>query len=182
MGARGAHGFGVTVWLLVIFQTAACASGLVFEDGRYWDRGHHYSIERPGGEDPAWRPIRVEGTELAFRGPGAATMSLIEQCGRSPAAEPRILARQLLIGIEGRTLVDEGPIGEGEAPGWIQRLDATASGEVIHLKTVTRVIGECSYDWILVVPGTLWGPEPVFDRWWRSFRTSGGEVKGEGSR
>jgi hypothetical protein len=173
MGAGGAHGFGITVWLLVILQTSACASDPVFEDGRYRHRRHHYSIAAPAGEDPAWQRVEVEGAVLAFQGPGGATMSLLERCGRS-SADPRILARQLLIGLEGRALVAEGPIGEGEggAEGWIQRVEATAGGKVVRLKTVTRVSGACSYDWILVSPGEIEGLEAVFDGWWMSFRSS----------
>jgi hypothetical protein len=108
-------------------------------------------------------------------------MSLIEECGR-PQAEPRILARQLLIGLEGRTLVDEGPVGADETQGWIQRLDATASGEALQLKTVTRVIGRCSYDWILIAPGGLGGSETVFDGWWQSFHSSRSEAGRERDR
>jgi hypothetical protein len=61
----------------------------------------------------------------------------------------------------------------------MQRFDAVAGGKVVRLKTVTRVIGECSYDWILIAPGGFEGPETVFDRWWRSFRSSAGEAAGE---
>jgi hypothetical protein len=181
MGVGGAHAVWIVVWLLVIFQTSACASDLVFENGRYQHRRRHYSITRPGGEDSVWRPVEVGGTELAFQGPGRATMSLIEQCGR-PQPEPRILARQLLIGLEGRTLVDEGPVGADETQGWIQRLDATANGEALQLKTVTRVIGRCSYDWILIVPGGLEGSETVFDGWWQSFHSSRSEAGRERDR
>ena len=180
MGAGGAHGFGITVWLLVILQTSACASDPVFEDGRYRHRRHHYSIAAPVGEGSAWRRIEVEGAVLAFQGRGGATMSLLERCGRS-STDPRILARQLLSGLEGRTLVEEGPLGEDGAQGWIQRVEATASGKVVRLKTVTRVSGECSYDWILVAPGGLEGMEPVFDRWWMSFRSSADGAEGGGS-
>jgi hypothetical protein len=51
----------------------------------------------------------------------------------------------------------------------------------LERETATRdgdaAIGECSYDWILVVPGGIEGLETVFDRWWRSFR-SGAEEAG----
>jgi hypothetical protein len=176
MRARGAHRIGIIGWFLMILQTFACASDLAFEDGRYRDRRRHYSIAEPEGEGSEWRRVRAQGTVLAFQGPGGASMSLIEECGLPPA-EPRILARQLLIGLEGRKLVEEGPVGEGGSPGWRQRVDAARSGEPVRLETVTRVIGECSYDWILVVPGGLEELESVFDRWWRSFR-SGAEEAG----
>ena len=180
MGVGGAQALGTVAWLLVVLQTAACASDLVFENGRYHHRRHHYSIASPGGEGSAWRRVEVEGAELVFRGPGRATMSLMEQCG-SPPAEARVLARQLLIGLEERTLLSEGPLGAGETPGWMQRIDAVQDGEVIRLKTVTRVIGQCGYDWILIVPGELEEHETVFDRWWESFRSATPEAGGEGS-
>jgi hypothetical protein len=181
MGVGGAHAAGIVVWLLVIFQTSACASDLVFENGRYQHRRRHYSIARPGGEDSLWRPVRAEGTELSFRGPDRATMSLIEHCGRAQT-EPRILARQLLIGLEGGSLVDEGPVGADQTRGWIQRLDATANGESFQLKTVTRLIRQCSYDWILIVPGRLEGSEAVFDDWWQSFQSDSSEAGRERDR
>lgn len=181
MGVGGARASGIAVWLLVILQTAACVSGPVFEDGRYQHRGGHYSIARPGGEDSGWQQVRVEGAELSFRGPDRAMMSLVEHCGRAPA-KPRVLARQLLIGLEGPTLLEEGPVGADQAEGWMQRLEATADGEALQLKTVTRVVGECSYDWILVARGGLEGSEAAFDDWWRSFRIiepdAGGEPEG----
>jgi hypothetical protein len=181
MGVGGANGFAVVAWLLVIFQMSACASDLVFEKGRYRHRHRHYSIARPGGEESLWQPVRVEGTVLAFQGPARDTMSLLENC-ESPGAEPRLLARQLLIGLDEWNLLDEGPVGEGESPGWIQRLEATADGEAFQLKTVTRIVGQCSYDWILIVRGGLEGPEAVFDRWWRSFRSSASRLEGERDR
>jgi hypothetical protein len=61
----------------------------------------------------------------------------------------------------------------------MQRLEATAGGEALQLKTVTRVVGPCSYDWILVARSGLEGPEPAFDAWWKSFRSSEPEGAGE---
>ena len=176
MRARGAHRLGITLWLLVILHASACASDLAFEDGRYQHRRRRYSIATPDGEGSEWRRVRAGGTVLAFQGPGGATMSLIEECGLPPA-EPRILARQLLIGVEGWTLVEEGPVGEGGSLGWQQRVDAARNGETVQLESVTRVIGQCSYDWILIVPGELGGLETVFDRWWRSFRSGAPKVE-----
>jgi hypothetical protein len=175
MGVGGARAFGVIGWLLVILQAPACSSDLVFEDGRYQPVRRHYSIAKPGGEGSAWRRVRVEGAEIAFQGPDRATMSLIEHCGR-PLAKPRILARQLLIGLEGRALTDEGPLASDPTQGWVQWLDATAEGEVLRLKTVTRVIGPCSYDWILIVSDGLERQEPVFDEWMESFHSAAPEA------
>jgi hypothetical protein len=174
MAAGGTHAFWIIAWLPMILQASACASDLVFEDGRYRSDHGHYSIAKPGGEGAAWRRVRVEGAEIAFQGPDGATMSLIEQCGR-PLAKPRILARQLLIGLKGRTMTDEGPLPSDEGRGWVQRLEATAEGKAIRLKTVTRVIGTCTYDWILVVSDGLDWDEPVFDAWRESFRTAAPE-------
>jgi hypothetical protein len=171
MAVGGTHAFWIIAWLPMIFQASACASDLVFEDGRYRSDDGHYSIAKPGGEGSAWRRVRVEGAEIAFQGPDGATLSLIERCGR-PLAKPRILARQLLIGLEGRKLTGEGPLPSDESRGWVQWVEAPAEGGVIRLKTVTRVIGTCSYDWILVVSDGLERHEPVFDAWWGSFRTT----------
>jgi len=178
MGVGGARASGIAVWLLVILQTAACATGPVFEGGRYQHRRGRYSIAQPGGEDSGWQRIRVEGAELSFQGPGRAMMSFVEHCGRAPA-KPRVLARQLLIGLDRPRLVEEGAVGADETEGWMQRLEATAGGEALQLKTVTRVVGQCSYDWILVSRRGLEGPEPAFDAWWKSFRSFEPEGDGE---
>jgi hypothetical protein len=168
---------GVAAWLLVIGQASACASDPVFEDGRY--RQRRYSIAHPGGEDSAWERVRVDGAGLVFQGPGRASMSLLEHCGR-PLAKPRILARQLLIGLDGRKLIAAGPLHGDETRGWVQRFEATADGKPLQLKTVTRVIEDCSYDWILIVPDELTSQEAVFDAWTESFRAAAAEGGGEG--
>jgi hypothetical protein len=105
-------------------------------------------------------------------------MSLVEHCGRA-RAKPRVLARQLLIGLDRPTLLEEGPVGADETEGWMQRLQASAGEEELQLKTVTRVVGQCSYDWILVARSGLEGPETAFDDWWKSFRSFEPEAGGE---
>ena len=158
--------------LLVLLQVPACAKDLVRRDGRFVHRELGFSIDEPGGsaeEGSDWRAISVEGSLLSFREPGGSTMSLVQKCGPLPE-DLQLLARELLIGLEGREVVEEGGVTVDGAPGWAMAVRATDEGRAARLWTVTRLLGECSLDWILVVPGSGEAFTADFADWWDSFR------------
>ena len=39
----------------------------------------------------------------------------------------------------------------------------------MRIKTVTLVLDDCSFDWILVAAGPFEAAEAAFDDWWASF-------------
>jgi len=92
-------------------------------------------------------------------------------------------ARELLIGLEDREIVEEGPVLVDGAPGWAILAHATSEGRAAGLRTVTRRLGDCSLDWILVFPfedqalaeGRVRGLEEDFSDWWSSFRVTEAE-------
>ena len=172
--ARGgaARGVGVATALLVLLQSPACASDLAREAGSFFDR-RGFAISDPAAEGSGWERARVNGASLSYRGPGHAVMSWQVGCKR-PVAEPKILARHLLIGLRGRAITEEGPVPVDGAEGWFLRVTATGEGRRVRMKTVTHVAGPCVHDWILVSPEDLSASEPAFDRWWSSFRTEKG--------
>jgi hypothetical protein len=107
-------------------------------------------------------------------------MSLVHKCGPLPD-DLRLLARELLIGLDDRELLEEGPVSVGGAPGWAQTARARLEGRGVELRTVTRRLGKCSLDWVLVGPGSLAPVRDDFERWWASFRTADDTAAGEGT-
>jgi hypothetical protein len=143
-----------------------CASGpFVVDGGRLVHPRHGFSVDVP--ERPPWEPVSLDAA-AAFRTDGSARMSLQSGCGR-PVAEPRIMARHLVIGLPERTLRQAGPVYVGDWPGWFQVFDTLHDGSAVRVKTVTLVAERCTFDWILSARSGFETAEPSFDAWWRSF-------------
>jgi hypothetical protein len=96
-------------------------------------------------------------------------MSLQSRCGR-PVAHPAVMARSLLLGIRGRTLLQAGPVVVAGRNGWSQTFDTRSDGVAVRVKTVTVVIDGCTYDWTLAATGDFAPAERAFDAWWGTFR------------
>ena len=79
-------------------------------------------------------------------------MALLSRC-RKTGSTPQLLARNLLIGLDDRELVQAGPIAVGPAEGWSQTVAATREGAPVQLRSVTLKSGSCIFDWILVTSG-----------------------------
>lgn len=171
MRMRGAlRSLAVTATALVALQTPACASPWQRANGRLEHREPAFSLRDPAGE-PGWRRIEVEGAALAYRGPEGAVMSFLRGCERrARERSPRLAARELLIGLEGRTLAEDRAVEVAGAPGWLQVVDARDEAREARLKTVTRLDGPCREDWVLSSPERFGPAEAVFDAWWSSYR------------
>lgn len=154
-------------------QGTACASALVLRGDYFEHTELGYRIERPGG---AWTRASLEGADLVYQAAGG-TMSLISRC-HTPLADPRTLARHLVVGLRERTLRDEGGVEVDGRPGWFQRYETRLDGEPRVLKSVTTVANGCIFDWVLVVSAESDLLESSFDRWWVSFRVP--EAPGDG--
>ncbi len=153
-------------------HTSACAADVALVDGRYVHRRWHWSIEDPTRLAEGWRAEPADGATLTFRGPGGAVMSLVQKCGR-PVEEPRILSRELLVALDAPQRLSEGPVEVGGAPGWALTARAAGAMGPVQIKAVTRRLGDCTLDWVLVTPGPRAADEALFDRWWASFRAPG---------
>jgi len=165
-GARHAIS-GLLVPLVAL--AAGCAGSLTKTDDGWRNARHGYTIARPGGANGDWHRIDVEGAVLAFQRSPGETVSMQTRCGR-PVASAELMARHLVIGFRDRRLVAAGPIVVDGRGGWAQAFD-TASGErTVRVKTVTLVVGDCAFDWILAVRGPMGSVEQAFDAWWQSFR------------
>lgn len=158
---------GWRVALLGALVGGACAPTLLAVDGRFVHRERGFSVAAPGA---GWSRVSLEGADLAFRGPRGTAMSLASRCG-TPLAAPRVLARHLVIGVEGRRALGGESVEVGGWPGWLERFEVEEDdGEVRRLCTLTVVADGCVYDWLLVTPSPPdEGLDEAFDRWWSSF-------------
>jgi hypothetical protein len=154
-----------------------CASGaLVVEDGRLRHARHGFSVALP--ERPPWERVSVDAA-AAFRTEGATRMSLQSRCG-SPVADPRIMARHLVIGLPERTQRQSGPVSVGSWSGWFQVFDTLHDGVAVRVKTVTLVIERCTFDWILSARSGFEAAQLSFDAWWQSFEFDAAAAAGAG--
>jgi hypothetical protein len=173
LDAARAAGLAATLLLL---QVPACASELVPEAGRFHHRRLGFTLDDPRATAPEWQRVRLEGAELAFRSPEGAAMSLILSCERAHAASPRLLARQLLIGLEAPELRESRAVTVDGAAGWLQVAEAHDAGRPVRLRSVTRPGPPCNLDFVLVGVAGPPAREADFERWWGSFRAGAGDA------
>ena len=117
---KGVRGAVVAVALLA---SAACSGGPVIQGSAYRDPKLGWSIAVPPGGEARWTRIRVEGADLALRGPGGELMSVEVHCG-VPLAAPDILARSLRSGIPDSVVHDQHEVMVDGRAGWAQVFDA----------------------------------------------------------
>ncbi|MEN8181013.1 MAG: hypothetical protein ABFS46_00600 [Myxococcota bacterium] len=144
----------------------ACAQDVVLEGGRFVHRRLGYTIEQPGGQ---WSALPVEGADLAFRGPGNATLSLSSRC-RTSVAAPRVLARHLVIGVPDRSPLEGSAVEVDGGEGWFQRTLVRLDEQSRWLDSVTTVRGDCVLDFLLLAPVDSPELQAEFSGWWQSFR------------
>ncbi len=169
---------GIAVALALLWPASACAGDLVRANGLLRHRTLGIAIRDPAAGG-TWRPIDVDGAVAAWRGPAGARMSWLTRC-KTPLAGVDLLARHLLIGLEGRMILGVETVALDGSPAHVQRVRATQAGKPVALKTVTRIAGRCVVDFVLVAPGALGEAEADFDRWWSSFRGAPPAPEGAG--
>lgn len=153
--------------LLAVIVVAGCASYPKRTETGYRHPRHHYSIGVPGGPGPAWTRIQIKGAWLAFQRPGE-TISLQSRCGK-PVARPAVMARNLVVGVGERELVQAGPVIVGGTNGWIQTFDTRSGDVTVRVTTVTAVIEGCTFDWTLASMGDSPDAMRAFETWWGTF-------------
>jgi len=163
------HGIVERVFaLLAVLLVASCASNPKRVDDGYHHKKHGYSIGEPGGPGPPWIRVDIDGAWIGFRRPGSETISLQSRCGK-PVAHPAVMARNLVVGVGEREVVQAGPVIVGGTNGWIQTFDMTPGGVAVRVTTVTAVIDGCTFDWTLVTHGEAPEATRAFETWWGSF-------------
>ena len=175
---------------MVLLASAACSGGPVLEGSAYRDPKLGWSIAVPPGGEARWTRIRVEGADLALRGPAGELMSLEVHCG-VPLATPEVLARTLRGSIPDALVHDQHEVTVDGRVAWAQVFDARlerrraprpddsgAHGDddapAVRVKTVTRVDTRCVHDFVLAARGDWPAAEAAFDAWWGSFRAAPG--------
>lgn len=174
-GVRRDRGVRWTVALALLLGAAGCRSPIVQEDGLYRHRQLGYAIGRPPEPEGYWSFADLERTDVAFRGRGGETLSLATRC-RAPLAEPRILARHLRFGLPENSVRRAGEITIAGRPAWMQVFEIPGGGGPVSVKTVTFVVRECIFDFLLAARSRFEEAERTFDAWLRTLRL------GEGAR
>jgi hypothetical protein len=155
--------------LAAALLAAGCAGPVSRSDGGWRHRAHDYTIADPGGPGLPWERFRVEGADLAFRRPGPDVLCLLSRCGR-PVTEAQLMARHLVMGERERKLLASAPAEVAGRSGWLQSYEVEREGRPVRVETLTLVVGECSFDWILASAGDFAAADAAFSAWWQSFR------------
>ncbi len=155
--------------MTLLLVLVGCTGPMVHLKDGYRHRRHDFRIGEPDGPGPAWERISVDGAALAFRRSGPDTVTLLSRCGR-PVAAAQLMARHLVMGLGERTLLAAGPLVVDGRGGWTQTVEFEREGVPLRLKTVTLVVADCTFDWILVASGPFEPAEAAFDAWWGSFQ------------
>ncbi len=143
-----------------------CAGTPIVRDGRAYHPEAGFSVVAPPLGD--WEPFRVDGAWLAYRSPSGAFMTLQTRCFRR-YLNAQLRARHLLIGVSPRTVRQSGPVAVGPYGGWTQVVDVGEGEGALRLKTLTLLVEDCTYDFVLTARGDFAALEPAFDEWWQSF-------------
>ena len=157
---------GGVVWLVFGGVSLGCATGWVQEGGRFTDARRDLSITAPPGGP--WEQLKVEGSTLTLRNPSGAMLSWLREC-RDHSVTARGASRALLRGIEGLVLESEGPVASADGDVWRAEARLDENGRELQVRAVTRVVGSCTDDWVLVAAPASELAE-AFDGWWGSVR------------
>ena len=153
---------------IALSSGVSCAgTPLAPSGGRWVHPSIGYAVDAPAVSPQAWRAIRVDGADLAYRRSDGSTLTLMSDCARGDAP-PALLARQLLIGTPEREVVRSEAVALAGAPGWFLVFQTREEGTEVTVNALTLASDGCTFDWLWVAPGR---PEvaPWFERWWGSF-------------
>jgi hypothetical protein len=180
VGVKRSRRIWSTGLLCAAAMTAAgCRAPVVQQDGLYRHRALGYGIGSPPGPDGYWSHASLSRTDLGFRGAGGETMSLATRCGQ-PTAPPGILARHLRFGLSDHRLRGSGEVLVSGVPAWMQILEVTSGSASVGVKTVTLVLKECIFDFVLAARTRFEEAERAFDGWLETFRISSEDSVGSG--
>jgi hypothetical protein len=158
---------------------AGCRSPVVKQGELYRHRELGYGIGPPPGPDGYWSHASLTRTDLGFRGSGGETVSLSTRCGQ-PTAEPAILARHLRFGLSDYRLRRSGEVRVSGMPAWMQILEVSSGSASVGVKTVTLVLKECIFDFVLAARTRFEEAERAFDGWLETFRIGTENASGGG--
>jgi len=149
---------------LVAFGVTAGCAGPRIEAGVYHSpKG--YRVALPG---PDWVLARESDADVELRHRSAAAGMLVNAAceAEAPRRSLRVLARHLLVGVVGRTMVEQGEVtldGRHALHGVLEGRLA-ADGQPVRIETYVLTNDRCVYDLVYVAP------EGPFDAWRADFR------------
>ena len=135
--------------LSAVIVVSGCAVKRI-ENGVYHSpKGYRVAI--PGRD---WTPVTESPADLQLRHrTSAAEMAVNAVCeGAAPRRPTGVLARQLLIGLRDRTVVERGTIQVAGQPASRVVVDGRLEDSTVRIETVLMKSGRCVYDFLHVAP------------------------------
>lgn len=170
MSARGRR----WAWLGLV-PAIVLASGCAVKriDNGVYHSSKGYRVAIPGG---AWTPVADSPAdlELRHRASGGVIAANATCDGTSHRRSPRLLARQLLIGVRDREVVERGEVQVGGRPAVRDVIDVRQEGSPARVRIETIVLTDerCVYDFMHVAsPAAFAAGHGDFARFVDSFRT-----------
>lgn len=157
--------------LSAVLLVSGCAVKRI-ENGVYHSsRGYRVTI--PGAE---WAPFDESPADLELRHRGSPVgMAIHAVCeGAAPRRGTDALARQLLIGLRDRAVIERGSIEIAGRPASRAVLDGRLEGSTtrVRMETLVMADGRCVYDFLYAAPpATFDATHADFTRFVDSFRT-----------
>ena len=157
--------------LSAVLLLSGCAVKRI-ENGVYHS-SKGYRVVIPGNE---WAPFDESPADLELRHRASpAGMAIHVVCeGAAPRRATDALARQLLIGLRDRALIERGSTEIGGRPASRAVLDGRLDGSParVRMETLVMADGRCVYDFMYVAPpATFDTTRADFTRFVDSFRT-----------
>jgi hypothetical protein len=165
MGAPRPRADGRAIAIITIAIVLGCAGGPTLRDGVYRDRRQGWSIAAPPAD---WTQVSVDGADLAFRGPDAASIAATSRCDVAVVALD-VLARQLRAGLGAQEVLEERDVVVAGRPA---RMQVLALPDGARVRAVTRAAAPCVQDFVLVALRDFAASAAVFDAWWATFAPS----------
>jgi hypothetical protein len=157
--------------LPVIVLVSGCAVKRL-ENGVYHS-SKGYRVTTPS---PQWEPVDDSPADLELRhrsaSAGLAANAVCEE--RTTRRSSRVLARQLLVGVRDRSVIDRGEVDVAGRPAVRAVVDGRLEGSEARVRIETVVVKDdrCVYDFMYVAPvATFAATRADFHRFVDSFRT-----------
>jgi len=151
------------VGVVAVGVSAGCAGPRI--EGGVFHSPKGYRVALPG---PDW--VQVSGSEadveLRHRSTAAGMLVNAACVPGGPRRSLRVLARHLLLGVVGRTMVEEGDVALDGRRALHRVLEGrlAADGEPVRIENYLMTTGDCVYDLVYVAP------RESFEAWRADFR------------
>jgi hypothetical protein len=157
--------------LLAILGVSGCSVKRIESGVYHSSKGYRVAIP-----SPQWGPVDGSPADLELRhrsaSAGMAAHAVCEE--RTTRHSSRILARQLLVGVRDRSVIERGEVDVAGRPAVRAVVDGRLEGSEAKVRIETVVVKDdrCVYDFMYVAPVSAFAAtRPDFNRFVDSFRT-----------